>query len=203
MISIYGWTIYTNSEWISIQSVDNYVARADGSIDWIESRLEGKNDLGMAKFKENMDALILGRKTYEKIVGEFKVWPFKPHMPVYVLSRQREMKFPKYIPKNVRHSAECPRHIIRRLDAEDEIEHVWVDGMYTIAQFLKDGCLDDIVINRFPVLLGSGIPLFNVNMDSTEMRLRMKVSKIGKFGVVQTQYHVISNEKKGEGDEER
>lgn len=194
--------------------MDNYVARTDGSVDWIESRLSGKADLGMAKFKETMDAVILGRKTYEKIV-DFKIWPFKKSMPVYVMSSQESLRFPKYIPKNVRHTRECPASIVGRLENEG-LDYVWVDGMNTIASFIRVNCIDDIVINRFPVLLGTGIPLFdtticsgdededgngntNGNSDFKDMEIKLKVisSKTGNFGVVQTQYRVLSKRKKG------
>lgn len=182
------------------------MARSDGSIDWIESRLTSNKDLNISKFKGKMDAVILGRKTYEKIV-EFKIWPFKTTLPVYVMSSKETLRFPKYIPKNVRHTRECPRHIIRRLE-EDDVEQVWVDGMTTISNFLRAGCINYIVINRFPVLLGSGIPLFDMNIcnnnnaeeeedkETNDIQLKLSASVISSFGVVQSQYKVLPNTQK-------
>ncbi len=142
----------------------------------------------MKRFLAAMDCVILGRRTYESIIA-LNHWPFKGRVRVYVLS-SKPVLFPKTLPDTVRHTSECPQHLVRRL-ADEGHEQIWLDGAETIQRFLRAGCVDDIVLNEFPVLLGDGIRLFGDALENEDIHLKLKGTKEEKFGIVQRHYRVL------------
>lgn len=168
-------------------SLDGFLARRDGGIDWLEaarSRMPAGEDCGLSRFASAMEVIVLGRRTFEKVIG-FKAWPYGKKR-VYVLS-SRPIVFPRYIPSSVAHSKECPSHLLARLECEG-VRQVWVDGGITIQRFLAAGLVDDIIVNRFPVLLGEGKPLFGA--IPRDVPLSLIASKSYDFGLVQSHYRV-------------
>lgn len=162
-------------------SIDGYIARKDGSIDWLEYGHVGDEDYGFKKFINNIDALVLGRNTYEVVSG-FDEWPYKGKR-VIVLSHTL---------KKVRKEAElfCGQlsHLASLLYS-DGIKHVWVDGGITVSKFLEAGLVDDITISVISVVLGSGIPLFST-MDK-EHKCRLISTQSYPSGLVQLKYELV------------
>jgi dihydrofolate reductase len=134
-------------------SVDGFIARPDGGLDWLPAG--GGEEHGYEAFMASVDALVIGRKTYETVLG-FESWAYGPK-PVFVLSTGRLAPAP---PKAVveRMSGD-PAEIVTQL-ANRGIRHVYVDGGITIQRFLQAGLIQRLIITRVPVLLGQGIPLF-------------------------------------------
>ncbi|MFC1825660.1 dihydrofolate reductase family protein [Thermodesulfobacteriota bacterium] len=166
-------------------SLDGFIARRDGSIDWLNEANavvpEGA-DCGFMAFMDSVDTLIMGRKTYEQVLS-FGQWPYED-TPVVVLSHN-SIEIPSRLPDTVSHSTESPSAILKRLAAND-VKHVYVDGGSAIQSFLAESLIDEITITRIPVVIGDGIPLFApMKKDITLTHLRTTAYE---FGFVQSTY---------------
>ena len=169
-------------------SLDGFIARTDGGLDWLDAAnatvTEGE-DCGHGAFMATVDALIMGRKTYEQVLS-FGQWPYGI-TPVIVLSRN-EMDIPAELSATVSHSSESPQELHDRLSTEGK-KRLYVDGGITIQRFLAAGVIDDITITLIPVVLGSGIPLFAGLEQDVPLRHISTVSY--EFGFVQLTYEVV------------
>jgi dihydrofolate reductase len=134
-------------------SLDGFIARRDGGIDWLSIVETPGEDYGYARFFAGVDALIIGRRTYETALG-FGAWPYAGKRCV-VLAHD---------PPASRHGeafhAGPPAPLLERLHAEG-VRRVYVDGGAVIRSFLREDLIDDITISIIPVLLGEGIRLFD------------------------------------------
>lgn len=139
-------------------SLDGFIARSDGSMDWL--RGGGPRPPAEAEryqvFMQGMDGIVLGRGTFD-VVRQLPVWPYAMK-PVVVLSR-RTPEVPEAAPCPVEHMSGTPSEVVAQLSARGWTR-LYVDGGKVVRQFLAAGLLHRLVLNRVPVLLGSGIPLF-------------------------------------------
>jgi dihydrofolate reductase len=168
-------------------SLDGYIARKDGSIDWLDeanATVPEGEDCGFQAFMGSVDALVMGRKTYEQVLS-FGQWPYD-QTPVVVLSRH-PIAFPPGVPDTVSHSSEAPRELVGRL-AREGVRHVYVDGGTTIQGFLGQGLVDEITLTVVPIVLGEGISLFG-SMEG-DLRLAHVRTAVYEFGFVQSTYAV-------------
>ncbi len=171
-------------------SLDGFIARKDGGLDWLDeanAAVPEGEDCGFHAFMDSVDALIMGRKTYEQVLS-FGRWPYGDK-PVVVLSRN-PISFPPGVPDTVTHSSEPLRDLLKRL-SDEGVKHVYIDGGSTIQGFLSEGLIDEITVTVIPVILGSGIPLFG----STEHDISLTHVRTTAFdfGFVQTTYSVKNN----------
>jgi dihydrofolate reductase len=168
-------------------SIDGYIARRDGSIDWLNEAQglvpEGE-DCGFRAFMDSVDAMVMGRKTFEQVLT-FGQWPYG-ETPVVVLSHN-PVTIPPRLPETVSHSTDPPKVLLERLSKQG-VEHVYVDGGRTIQGFLADGLIDEITITTIPVVLGDGLPLFGPMED--DLKLTHVGTRAYEFGFVQTIYQV-------------
>ncbi len=157
-------------------SLDGFIARPDGALDWLRP-FEG-TDAGFGEFMASVDAIVIGRATYDVVLG-FGSWPYG-RKPVYVLT----------------HRAPIPRHgetfvsgepgsIVERL-AKAGVRRAYVDGGAVVSRFLAAGLLDEITLSFVPVVLGSGIRLFQAPLP--ERALRLDWSRALPNGLVQARY---------------
>ena len=171
-------------------SLDGFIARRDGSIDWLEEAHglvpEGEG-CGFQAFMDSVDTLIMGRKTYEQVLS-FGQWPYGK-TPVVVLSHN-PIQIPSHLPGTVSYSSESPRALLERLSAQG-VKHVYIDGGSTIQGFLEGSLIDGITITRIPVAIGDGIPLF-APMEK-DIKLTHVRTTAYDFGFVQTTYKVDRN----------
>ena len=168
-------------------SLDGYIARLDGSIDWLNeasAAVPQGEDCGFRAFIDSVDILAMGRKTYEQVLT-FGPWPYGD-TPVIVLSRN-PVSFPSSVPEIVTCSSESPRALCDRLSG-DGVGHIYVDGGATIQGFLADDLIDEIVVTVIPVVLGSGISPFG--SPATDIKLTQLGAKVYDFGFVQMTYSV-------------
>jgi dihydrofolate reductase len=167
-------------------SLDGYIARPDGSVDWLnetQALVPEGEDLGFGAFMDTVDALVMGRKTFEQVLS-FGVWPYG-QTPVVVLSHN-PLQIPPDRVDTVSQASGPPRAILQRLAAQG-VQHVYVDGGTTIQGFLAESLIDQITITTIPVILGDGIPLF----DRLEGDINLThVRTVADFGLVQTTYRV-------------
>jgi dihydrofolate reductase len=173
-------------------SLDGFIARENGDLDWltVAGREDGE-DYGYRPFMARIDAVVMGRKTFEKVLT-FPGWPFGTK-PVIVLTR-RPLKIPRKLAGRVETMSGPPRGIVERL-AKRGIFRLYIDGGRTIQGFLEAGLIDDMTITKVPVLLGSGIPLFGPL--KRENRLRHKETTQFADGLVQSTYEVVGETSKG------
>ena len=174
-------------------SLDGFIARTDGELDWLDAANtivpEGE-DCGYHAFMASIDVLIMGRKTYEKVLS-LGQWPYE-HKPVIVLSRN-SLVIPDRLPQTVSHSSESPTELCRRLSREGA-KRLYIDGGLTIQRFLAAGLIDDITITMIPIILGSGIPLFDRSQQ--DIPLKHIATKTYDFGFVQLTYAVLPEAQK-------
>ncbi len=161
-------------------SVDGFIARPDGALDFLPDDAEPH---GFEEFLASVDALVMGRKTYDTVL-EFGAW-FYGEKPVFVLS-SREIGVP-LAGAVVERMSGSPNDIASALAARGFVD-VYVDGGATIQQFLRAGLIQRLIITRVPVLIGSGIPLFG----PLEHDLPLKHVATRQFasGLVQSEYEV-------------
>lgn len=161
-------------------SLDGYIARPDGGLDWLKAVERPGEDYGYAGFAATVDALVIGRRTYDVVLG-FDTWPY-PGKRVIVMTHR---------PLAARHGEEAfagePAALVARLAAEGT-RRVYVDGGDVIRQFLAAGLIDDLTLSIIPVLLGDGVPLFG----GVEHRLRLDDTRAFESGLVQLVYRVAS-----------
>lgn len=134
-------------------SLDGFIARVNGDLDFLPPG--GGEPHGYVEFMATVDALVIGRNTYETVLS-FDTWPYG-EKPVFVLSTQEIAPAP--LGAVVERTSGEPAEILSQL-AERGIEHVYVDGGITIQQFLRAGLVQRLTITRVPVLIGTGIPFF-------------------------------------------
>jgi dihydrofolate reductase len=169
-------------------SVDGFIARPDGETDWLHkpeyASAEG-GGFGYTAFMSSIDAMVIGRKTFEKVLS-FPTWPYKD-MPVVVLSSQ-ELRIPDMLRGKVTTASGSPGEVVSQLATEGK-QHLYIDGGVTIQRFLQAKLIHDLTLTQIPVLLGSGIPLFGT--IGLELSLRLLETKGFDNGFVQSRYQVV------------
>jgi dihydrofolate reductase len=163
-------------------SVDGFIARPGGELDWLPPG--GGEEHGYQAFMDSVDALVIGRKTYETVLS-FDAWPYGKK-PVFVLSTRPLAPVPPGAV--VEHLSGSPHEIASQLEARG-VNHAYVDGGITIQRFLRAGLIQRIIITRVPVLIGEGIPLFGVT--GRDISLKHLATRHYASGLVQTEYAVL------------
>lgn len=169
-------------------SLDGFIAREDGDIDWLHSAggSDEKEDYGYADFMASVDALIMGRNTFETALG-FGAWPYTGKRVVVLSSRP--MSIPDDLADTVAASSAPPLALLSDLEKQG-INHVYVDGGKTIQGFLRAGLINELTITRIPILIGKGIPLFGT-LDR-DIRLTHLHTQAYATGLVQSKYVIVS-----------
>jgi dihydrofolate reductase len=166
-------------------SLDGFIARNDGDIDWLLQRDDPAEDHGYTAFIADKDMILMGRGSYEKVLT-FDTWPYD--LPVLVLSKRLANEpVPEALQGKVRFSSLAPKDAIENLAAQN-VRRVYVDGGQLVQSFLRDGLLTDMVITTVPVLLGSGRPLFGVLTQDIDLELIS--SRTFPSGLVQSAYRL-------------
>jgi dihydrofolate reductase len=163
-------------------SIDGYIARKDGAIDWlIDLPNPGGSDYGYAEFMDRIDGVLMGRKTFETVLG-FPLWPYSK--PVFVLSRTL-----KELPNDVAGKAEIVKgkltEVLGGLERKG-ITTLYVDGGKTIQSFLKEDLIDEMIISRIPMVLGEGLPLFSA--QPLELHFEHVATDVYNNAVVKSSY---------------
>ncbi len=165
-------------------SLDGFIARPDGSVDWLDLPGEDENeDYGFTAFMDEVDALVMGRNTYDTLLG-FGAWPYGD-TPLIVLTH-RPVGPPDGRP--VETSDLAPIEVVAELSARG-FSHLYVDGGATVRSFLDAGLIDRITLTTIPVILGDGIRLFEAGGPETPLRHVDTV--VYPNGLVQTTHDVV------------
>ena len=161
-------------------SLDGYIARSDGSLDWLDAAARPDEDYGYETFLSSVDALAMGRGTYDHI-AHIDPLPFG-EKPAFVFThREPEAR------EGVTFWALDVQAAIARW-TELGYARVYVDGGVLIDAFLREELVDELTVTIAPVLLGEGIPLFHAGIDQTALEL--VGSDAFPSGMVQLRYTI-------------
>ena len=163
-------------------SVDGFIARADGALDFLPPG--GGEPHGYDEFIASVDAIVIGRKTYETVLG-FEAWPYGRKRVVVLSNSPLDLSVVK--DGVVEQMGGSPGDIVAKLDAAG-VGHIYVDGGITVQGFLRAGLVTRLVVTRVPVLIGEGIPLFGSLPH--DVRLRHVATRAYPSGLVQSEYEV-------------
>lgn len=164
-------------------SLDGFIADSKGSIEWLNSYPNpDKDDLGWSDFINEIDAIVMGKNTFEKVVS-FKIgWPYP--QKGYILSTSLK-EVPAEFADKVEVIKGNPHEVTDLLCARD-LGNIYIDGGTVIQQFLKEDMIDELIITRVPILLGAGVPLFstlNSSLDFEHVKTEVLINQL-----VQTTY---------------
>jgi len=159
-------------------SLDGFIAEEDGGLGFLKPFEQEEH--GYAEFYASVDTLLLGRKTYETVLG-FEAWPFAGKRVAVLTRGARSPRFGE------RFLAGEPPEVLSLL-AGDGARHVYADGGEVVAQFLAAGLLDSLTLSIVPVLLGTGIRLFA--RSPGRHGLTLESARTLPSGVVQLRYAI-------------
>lgn len=135
-------------------SLDGYIARSDGAIDWLSIVESEGEDYGYTAFYQSVDGIIMGSKTYEQVLT-FGDWPY-PGKKTFVFTR-RKFNSDRAEVEFLSEGVDCA---LARIEAQG-LKRIWlVGGGALVSSFQGRGLIDEYIISVLPVLLGEGIPLF-------------------------------------------
>ncbi len=147
------------------KSLDNYIAGKQGELDWLDMIPNPEqNDMGYYKLMEEVDALIMGRTTFETVLGFGIDWPYEKH--VFVLSNSLKT-IPEGLKDKVTLLSGSEKEVLKIIHKKGFL-NLYIDGGKVIQNFLKQDLIDELRISTLPIILGDGIPLFDVLPKSLE-----------------------------------
>ena len=155
----------------------------NGAFDFLDAG--GGEPHGYDEFFASVDALVIGRHTFDTVLG-FGEWAYGKK-PVFVLSTRPLPAVPAgAVVERLEGDLSA---IVAQLEARG-VRHVYVDGGITIQRFLRAGLIQRLVITRVPVLIGAGIPLFG--QLPHDIPLRHIATRHYRTGLVQSEYEVAA-----------
>ena len=164
-------------------SLDGFIADNDDSLDFLSTVEREGEDYGYANFVKTTDTVIIGRKTYDKVLSMGIEYPHSDKT-VYIISRSEKPSqgTSSYYTGNI-------KDLIGKLKSK-EGKNIYCDGGAEIANLLmKDNLIDEYIISIIPTLLGSGIRLFNA--ERPHVTLKLIDSKQFESGLIQVHYAVL------------
>lgn len=164
-------------------TVDGFLARPDDGLDFLDPFEEPH---GYEEFIATVDALVIGRKTFDKVLT-FGSWPYGEKR-VVVLSH-RPIDLSAIRGGVVEQMSGDPAEIVSRLAASG-VQHAYIDGGITIQGFLRAGLIQRLIVTRVPVLIGEGIPLFGP--VTRDIKLRHIATRTYASGLVQSEYEPVT-----------
>jgi dihydrofolate reductase len=162
-------------------SLDGFIARKDGNIDWLTQFANDEAIDAYEEFMNRIDAIVIGRGTFEKVLT-FPSWPYEKS--VFVLSNSIK-QLPDALRDKVVLLAMKPEELLSYVSSMG-FSTIYVDGGKVIQDFLKKDLIDEMIIAKAPILIGSGIPLFNY-IDNDLQFKHIKTS-IQSNGLVRSYY---------------
>jgi dihydrofolate reductase len=165
-------------------SVDGFIARPNGALDFLPEG--GGEPHGYNEFIAGIDAIVIGRKTFETVLA-FPEWPYGKKRVVVLSGRPLDLSGARGAV--VEQMSGPPAEIVAKLAAAGA-HHLYVDGGITIQRFLRAGLVQRLTITRVPVLIGEGIPVFGSLPG--DVRLRHIATQHYPSGLVKSEYHIAA-----------
>lgn len=149
-------------------SLDRYIADQYGKVDWLAGLDRQKDTIDtFEEFVKNIDTVIMGWKTYHQIITELSPehWVY-PNLKSYVVTHQQVTST-----HNIIFTSEKPQDIVSKLK-QKQGKDIWIcGGSQMIQPLLKSQLIDEYYITVIPILLGSGIRLFQSEYYSVPLKL--------------------------------
>lgn len=146
-------------------TLDGFIARSDGRIDFLSLVEREGEDYGYGTFFDSVDTLVVGRKTYETALS-FPSWPYGGKRVVVMTTKERAPKYDEIFFSGTATDLAASLRDRKR---------VYVDGGSVIRQFLAEKILTDVTLSILPIMLGTGVRLFgelpsDVRLELVRMR---------------------------------
>jgi|SRR6185437_1322243 dihydrofolate reductase len=165
-------------------SLDGFIARRNGALDFLPP--DDGEPHGYDEFMASVDAIVIGRNTFETVLGFGPPWPYGLRRVVVLSTRSLDLSVVKN--GRVEQMSGEPAQIVAQLAASGS-QNLYIDGGVTIQGFLRAGAIQRLIITRVPVLIGEGIPLFGPL--PRDIRLHHVATRHYPSGLVTSEYHVI------------
>lgn len=167
-------------------SLDGYIAKVDGSVDWLNDVEGDGEDSGYGDFYKTVGTVVMGRLTYEEVLILADEFPYADK-PCYILSRSEQAAAPHVV-----FTDEAINTLIPKLKKES-VGDVWlVGGGQLTAAFLEAKVLDELQITVIPKVLGEGIPLFPQGTLPSTFRL----TNMKQYGQMVSLSYVVHEQQK-------
>ncbi len=138
-------------------SLDGYIADADGGVEWLHRiPVPEGDDLGFSDFMARVDAVVMGRITFETVAGFGIGWPYP--IPGLILS-STVTQAPPELAEHVSFASGTPAEIVL-VAAQRGYTNLYIDGGATVQRFLCADLIDEMIVSEIPTLLGGGVRLF-------------------------------------------
>ena len=169
-------------------SLDGFIARSNGDLDWLMGEGGGDSaEYGYNEFIAGIDAIVMGRKTFEKVLT-FDKWYYGAKRVVVLSRHPLELRIAHARGGVVEQMAGTPAEIVSTLSASGA-NRLYVDGGITIQEFFRARLIHRLIISRLPVLIGQGIPLFGSLPH--DIRLSHIETRTFPGGMVQSEYRIL------------
>lgn len=162
-------------------SLDGFIARNDGDIEWLTQFADDEAIHAYEEFMNRIDAIVIGRATFEKVLT-FSSWPYTKK--VFVLSNSIK-QLPDTRSDKIILLSMKPEELLSYLSGLG-FSTIYVDGGKVIQDFLKEDLIDEMIIAKAPILIGSGIPLFNY--IDTDLQFKHVRTAVQSNGLVRSYY---------------
>ncbi|MEW5797941.1 MAG: dihydrofolate reductase family protein [Bacteroidota bacterium] len=160
-------------------SLDGFIAKSDGDLAWLLKFNDAGEDYGYNEFIKTVDTVIMGRKTYDKVVEMGYEYPHGERRYIIWTHDKRPPK------QNITFYSGDLKGLILDLKSRPG-KNIYIDGGMTVSECMRHHLVDEYIISVIPILLGEGIPLFNAGRQ--EERLVLRSSKSFEAGLVQLHY---------------
>jgi dihydrofolate reductase len=167
-------------------SLDRYIATSDGGVDWLERFNSVGEDHGVGDLHSSVDSLLMGSHTYEFAL-KFGQWPSRDKPSWVFTNRDLRLLHP-----SITFTSQTPAEVVEQLRVRG-VRRAWLMGGGELAtSFRSAGLISRFIVSIFPVILGSGIPLF-APTSSAEDLLRLIEARPFASGVIQLSYERAPN----------
>lgn len=168
-------------------SLDGFIAKPDGNLDWLTSFPPPPNgDYGYASLLHRIGTILMGRKTYEELLGFGIEWPYAGY-ETFVVTSNTELNINSPDTFLLPSSLSTLVNELKTTRTKD----IWiVGGGQLIASLLQENLIDEMILSVIPKIIGEGIPLFPGNHPASDWELRE--SEVFSTGLVNLKYSLLN-----------
>lgn len=160
-------------------SLDGYIAKPNDDISFLSMVEKEGEDYGYGKFMSTVDVVILGRRTYDKVLSMGYEYPFERKIVVITRNPKADQGVVSFYSGDL-------KDLVVKLKSEPG-KNIHLDGgAEIISEMLKLDLIDEFYISIIPVVLGDGISLFKKGIP--EMKLKLEGVESFEKGLVQLHY---------------